>query len=120
PPGLEEAQQLVATGAETAYVVAGTTGARDFEVLATDDGGATWRRAPAPCRGDGVRIEPLSPTHLWFRCSRVHSPSVHAQSFDGGRTWERPHEDASLAIWAPYSLLRSDDSGRSWRIAYVT
>ncbi len=87
PPGLEHARQLVATGPDTAYVVVSPSGGRDYEVLATDDGGTTWRRAPAPCRGEGVRIEPLSPTHLWIRCSRVHLSSVHAQSFDGGRTW---------------------------------
>jgi photosystem II stability/assembly factor-like uncharacterized protein len=66
-------------------------------LFATDDGGATWKRLPAPPLGDPVRF--VSQSEGWLSSSSGSNQSYVTR--DGGRTWQRTSAAPELRRAAP-------------------
>ena len=127
---------LAVAGRDTAYLVAATGGDRAV-VLATSDGGRTWRRHAAPCRDAHVRLASAAAGDLWVLCGArpgdVEQAHHTAHSRDGGRTWTVRRGDSHgrldrfvalspTVAWradaGPLSALRvTRDGGVTWQEA---
>lgn len=107
PARVEWSTQLVVVDARRAYLVVDQ--GDPAEVLATDDGGSTWRRAEAPCHRDTVRLHVLGPGRLWLTCTLSPIGTRHWQSIDDGRSWEpAPFPKTGDDATGPFAL----DAGR--------
>lgn len=112
---------LAVADGRTAYVM---DASHDFRgtrptLLATTDGGRTWDRRVAPCRGALSREATVTGGTLWAFCGYEggggNQPHRTAQSTDGGRTWtERASMDGmgyvtGLVAFTPRLAWRADD-----------
>ncbi len=103
PERVKWANQLVVVSDRRAYLVVGDLA--PTEILATADGGATWRREEAPCHRDTVRLHVLAPSRLWLTCTVSHLGTRHFQSLDDGRQWEpAPFPETGDDFSGPFPL----------------
>jgi photosystem II stability/assembly factor-like uncharacterized protein len=118
---LGTAATLAVADGRTAYLMDASHDVRGTRptLLATTDGGRTWDRRVAPCRGAFAREAAATGGTLWVLCGDEggggHEPHRTAQSTDGGRTWtERASRDGQgyvgeLVAFTPRLAWRSDD-----------
>ncbi|HET9091913.1 MAG TPA: hypothetical protein VFN50_05860 [Acidimicrobiales bacterium] len=131
---------IFAVSASTAYLDA--EGPHGNEIVATDDGGRSWRTVASPCpAGDyASRFMAVAPSALWQFCQKgitITTPTgtavkgvpggraILARSGDGGRHWtSAPVSTRLVGELEPWSLTtswvwtlqlaRTTDGGGSW------
>jgi photosystem II stability/assembly factor-like uncharacterized protein len=118
----------------------GLTTMSHARLLATEDGGHSWERRPAPCRDFGVYSVDLAADghgRLWLLCGGQPSAGMQLRrlfrSEDGGRNWNAPLGVSGsgyiTSFTAPSTrvafvghrrgtLVRTRDGGQTWDYPY--
>jgi photosystem II stability/assembly factor-like uncharacterized protein len=65
---------------------------RTLSVQSTDDGGRTWKRLGAPCRGDDAKVSFVGEAHGWLLCLWAAGVGNQGKAVyetrDGGASWQ--------------------------------
>lgn len=124
PSELLAFNEVVAAGPDDAYVGVGEIGTHaTFSLMATNDGGTTWRGPTAMCRGDSMQLALLGREHLFGSCSFVPYPTTSVESVDGGRTWAPSRLGGGRWTSGPFpvdedSVLYDFDDGQGLRLSH--
>jgi photosystem II stability/assembly factor-like uncharacterized protein len=134
-PG-DQAAPVVTTSGSTTYVLEARSGSvnRVMRLLATDDGGATWRHSSVPCAQGDRRFLAATDVSLLLVCPGAAYSGVDQRkpaflSTDGGHSWTRAPAEIGAGNVAQLTSFGSvylaglgrggaavtSDGGNSWR-----